>query len=395
MIKKWAEEGLCRYVDDKKITDWSSLARVYFPVELLQSDNNNVLKKSSLVNVAETQFDRELSDFIDGKLSKDHVFNLGEPGVILQKCGFPEGRRIEMSASHILLKSNLKRHPFDLSEIKGLDNALQEPVAVFSYGDRAKSQNVVVSIEHEGKNFLAGIHFNQSKRGYEVSDVRTLFPKDNHEWINWINQGKMIYGDKEKLQALIAQQRMNVAEVSGQVVQSPLYERCLESADNILQKFGDVKDIFTDGSKFYADIKEKADIEQKFYGYYTEKGNLDARDIAENEAAEFYTALKTGDSDKIREYTESDEYHEIYELAREIYNAANPSRKQGEIAKDNRHESPETIVVDGNTVELKGGLEEGFKNAYRRLEKVLDANESLAKENEKLRKELSKSVSMK
>ena len=77
----------------------------------------------------------------------------------------------------------------------------------------------------------------------EVSDMRTLYPKENVEWLNWINQGKLIYGDKEKLQALIAQQRMNVAEVNSQVVQSPLYEHCLESSSNILDKFGEIKDI--------------------------------------------------------------------------------------------------------------------------------------------------------
>ena len=54
------------------------------------------------------------------------------------------------------------------------------------------------------------------KNGFEIASIRTLFPKDNIEWLNWINQGKMIYGNKEKLQALIAQQRMNVADVNKQ-----------------------------------------------------------------------------------------------------------------------------------------------------------------------------------
>lgn len=182
---------------------------------------------------------------------------------------------------------------------------------------RNKAQNIVVSMSKDGKNFLAGIHFNQKTRGYEVSDIRTLYPKDNLEWLNWINQGKMIYGDKEKIQALVAQQRMNGAEVSGKVVQSPLHERCLDSVLIILQKFGNVNDIFTDGHKFYAELAEKSSIEQKFYAYYTEKGNLDARTLAHNEATELYSALKSGDTAKIREYTETD-LHEISELAKQI-----------------------------------------------------------------------------
>lgn len=32
----------------------------------------------------------------------------------------------------------------------------------------------------------------------EVSDIRTLYPKENVEWLNWINQGKLIYIEKLK-----------------------------------------------------------------------------------------------------------------------------------------------------------------------------------------------------
>jgi hypothetical protein len=89
-----------------------------------------------------------------------------------------------------------------------------EPLPVFAYGDRAKAQNVIIEIQHDNKNFLVGIHFDQKYRGVKISDIRTLFPKDNHEWLNWINKGLLLYADIEKLQAVVAQQRMNSAEVS-------------------------------------------------------------------------------------------------------------------------------------------------------------------------------------
>lgn len=263
-------------------------------------------------------FDKELQEFIDGKLPKSHIFTLGNPSEILVKCGFPAEQRIELSASHLEFKSKLPRHTFELTEIKGLEKALKNPIAVFEYGDRKKSQNIIINIEKDGKNFLAGVHFNQTTRGYEVSDIRTLYPKENVEWLNWINQGKLIYGDKEKLQALIVQQRMNVAEVNSQVVQSPLYEHCLESSSSILDKFGEVKDIFTDEHSFYEEVKKKAAIEQKFFNYYVTKGNLDARELSVFEAEEFYNAIKSGNTEKIDEYIKTD-LHEIKELASEIY----------------------------------------------------------------------------
>ena len=50
LIQKWTNDGLCRYVNDKKITDWSTVARVQFPIELLQSAKSNILTRTALVN---------------------------------------------------------------------------------------------------------------------------------------------------------------------------------------------------------------------------------------------------------------------------------------------------------------------------------------------------------
>ena len=291
---------------------------------------NNVGQEKNMADSPEelSLFDKELQEFIDGKLPKSHIFTLGKPSEILVKCGFPGDQRIELSASHLEFKSKLDWHPFELKDVMGLEKALKNPIAVFEYGDRKKSQNVIINIEKDGKNFLAGVHFNQEHNGFEISTIRTLFPKDTVEWLNWMNQGKMIYGNKEKLQALIAQQRINVADVNSQVVQSPLYEHCLESSSSILDKFGEVKDIFTDEYPFYKEVKKKAAIEQKFFNYYVTKGNLDSRELSVFEAEEFYNALKSGNTQKIDEYTKTD-LHEIKELAAEIYEEFSKEKEVG------------------------------------------------------------------
>ena len=50
LIQKWTENGLCRYVDDKKISEWSKAAGVQFPIAVLQSDKTNILSESNIVN---------------------------------------------------------------------------------------------------------------------------------------------------------------------------------------------------------------------------------------------------------------------------------------------------------------------------------------------------------
>ena len=158
------------------------------------------------------RFNEELQQQIDGTLPKGHVYSLGMPNDILRSAGFPNVP-IELSASHLEKKSIAAQHPFELKEIKSLVKALQDPMAVFAYGDKEKSQNVIVEIQHGGKNFVVGIHFNRKRGSAEISSIRGLYPKDNAEWLNWISQGKLLYVNKEKIQILIDQQRRNLADV--------------------------------------------------------------------------------------------------------------------------------------------------------------------------------------
>ena len=50
LIQKWTENRLCRYVDDKKISEWQLAAGVQFPLAVLHSDKTNILSESNIVN---------------------------------------------------------------------------------------------------------------------------------------------------------------------------------------------------------------------------------------------------------------------------------------------------------------------------------------------------------
>jgi hypothetical protein len=125
---------------------------------------------------------------------------------------FPD-HPIELSSTRLEEKSKQNNHPFKIEEVKDLVLALNDPIAVFVYGDRYKSQNVIVGLKKDDKNFVVGIFFNQIIRGNQISSVRGLFNKYNAEWLNWISQGKALYLDKKKIQILIDQQRTDLADV--------------------------------------------------------------------------------------------------------------------------------------------------------------------------------------
>ena len=165
------------------------------------------------VKKANDRFNEELEMQVKGELEEGHVYKLGMPSEILLSTGVPN-LPIELSAKQLSKKAANRGHRFDVKDIANLPQAIQAPIAVFEYGNKDKSQNLIVEIERDGKKFVVGIHFNQNRRGIVVNDIRGLFNKDSHEWLNWISQGKLLYADKEKIQALIDKQRTNLAEVN-------------------------------------------------------------------------------------------------------------------------------------------------------------------------------------
>ena len=79
LIQKWTENGLCRYVDDKKISEWQLAARVQFPLAVLHSDINNINLSPEIVNDTDYQEIRTFSKFAEQQknMEKEYQEYLG------------------------------------------------------------------------------------------------------------------------------------------------------------------------------------------------------------------------------------------------------------------------------------------------------------------------------
>ena len=179
------------------------------------SQNLEERTRAMAVKKANDRFNEELEMQVKGELEEGHVYKLGMPSEILLSTGVPN-LPIQMSAQRLEDKATKFGHNFDIAEVKDLVNAIQKPIAIFEYGDRNKSQNLIVEIQKDGKNFIIGLSLNPVVKGkaLEINSVRNVFPKDNAEWLNWISQNKLLYADKEKIQALIDKQQTNLADVN-------------------------------------------------------------------------------------------------------------------------------------------------------------------------------------
>lgn len=127
----------------------------------------------------------------------------------------------------------------------------------------------------------------------------------------------MIYGNKEKIQVSIAQQRTNLADVNNQDVRTSSDTYYLDSTTSILFKFGDVNDIFTEDFEFYKEQEERNEVFKKFRNYYAQNDSVEFDD-AKFQSDEFYDALENKNITILKRYTSFDDNYEISNLAREI-----------------------------------------------------------------------------
>ena len=215
-----------------KIVDWFKELLENIGFENLTKEDIESMLKASYANLRSTEqraestgtqfriaevnerFNNELQQQIDGTLPEGHIYELGMPSEILRATGIPE-LPIQLSSKKLKEKSTDYGHDYNLEEVKDLVNALNEPLAIFTYGDKTKAQNIVVEIQSNDKNFVVGLALRPKVGGrvLEINSIRNVFPKDNAEWLNWISQGKALYLDKERVQTLIDQQRTNLADV--------------------------------------------------------------------------------------------------------------------------------------------------------------------------------------
>lgn len=165
----------------------------------------------SAITELSKRFDEALKQYEERRLPQGFRFELGMPSAYLKSAGFPN-LPICMRATLLARKAGNERHPFEASDLKGLVEAIQQPIAIFEYS-KPNMRNLIVDVKRGDKHFLVGVTLDYKAGDIEINSVSGLFPKESHEWIKWIQDGKAIRIDqKEKVQTIIDSLRTNPAE---------------------------------------------------------------------------------------------------------------------------------------------------------------------------------------
>ena len=180
------------------------------------------------------RFNEELQKQIDGTLPAGHVYQLGMPSRILHSAGIPN-LPIELVASRLSDKSMQENHPFDLSEVVDLPNAIQRPLAVFRSATHVGSNVILTNLKHEERNYIVAIATTRRAGKVLVNSIRSVHYRNDLNIIGWINDHLADYVSEEFRENWITEKK-------NELLSKPQYNsvdvrKKLISAANILKDF--------------------------------------------------------------------------------------------------------------------------------------------------------------
>lgn len=178
---------------------------------------DEVLSLQEASDAINVRFNEELKKQIEGTLPKGHIYSLGMPSNALRSAGVPN-LPIELTARRLATKASQEyhsEHPFELSDIQNLPQAIAHPIAVFDSSTRSDSTVVLTELQDSrGVNFVVALRVVKSSASrsleIDVNGIRSIYPKDRVTSIlKWITSGKMLWVDKKKALSWITTQLPN------------------------------------------------------------------------------------------------------------------------------------------------------------------------------------------
>lgn len=122
---------------------------------------------------ADERFNRELDELTEENANSKR-FNLGNPSPILQSAGIADKPMI-LYGNKIIKKA--KKHGFSIQDLKGLPNAIQNPIAIFA-GTDAGSHAILTELKIGDQNVLVALSVGKNNM-VEFNIVRSVYNKES------------------------------------------------------------------------------------------------------------------------------------------------------------------------------------------------------------------------
>ncbi len=173
------------------------------------------------------RFNEELATLTEEN-AREKILNVGTPSSILLACGI-ENKPIRLYGAKLL--SKVRKHGYDLDDLKNLPLAISEPIAVFN-GSKPNSFAILTEWRVGDNNILAALSVGKGGHDVDFNIIASVYDKRGDSVARWVNDGKMLWVDKKKA--------LDYFSVSAPLAEAQNNQELI-STTNIIQNFQNPK----------------------------------------------------------------------------------------------------------------------------------------------------------
>lgn len=148
---------------------------------------DDVVAEAGMLEEANERFNEALSGLTPETADKVTLW-LGSPSAVLRTAGV-EDRPMKLYGNKVIKK--MKKHGFELGELRDLPHAVANPIAVFNNLGREGNRSILTELKTEQGNFLVTIDLGKGEIDADFNIVSSVFGKNDAKIAGWINKGSM------------------------------------------------------------------------------------------------------------------------------------------------------------------------------------------------------------
>lgn len=172
---------------DHVVTDPAAVRAKY--AELVARDETERARQVEAVNV---RFNEQL-ERLTPENADSTILDVGAPSPVMLAVGMPD-RPLRLYGNKLLKKA--EKHGYELSDVRNLPQAVEHPIAIFK-GRNNGSFAVLTELNIGNRPILVTIGINKD-RVNDINPITSVYGKRVAGIAQWIENGKLLYADKER-----------------------------------------------------------------------------------------------------------------------------------------------------------------------------------------------------
>ena len=144
------------------------------------------IRRQQVADINE-RFNEQLEQLKEGTLASNVRLELGVPGSVLQASGINPS---QIYLTQHVLRTHAEKHGLTTDDLRNLPAALENPIMVYEWGDKARSTVVITEIPRGNERIAVAVRLKSGQNGIAVNAVASVHGKSAERLLADMNNGK-------------------------------------------------------------------------------------------------------------------------------------------------------------------------------------------------------------